>query len=87
MNLSIEAVWFTSRMPWRKFRGPMANARRKSSNGGRSTSYFPLPPNRQTLHEQDELHVIVRGNGVLVHDSGNRETFATGDIIVRCGWS
>src|SRR5215475_9127469 len=41
----------------------------------------PLPPNRQTPHAQDEIYVIVRGRGVLVHDSGKREPFSAGDIL------
>ena len=41
---------------------------------------IPIPPNRQTPHEQDELYVVVRGGGVLVHD-GKRDSFATGDIL------
>ena len=40
----------------------------------------PVPPNRQTPHEQDELYVVVRGRGVLVHD-GRRDSFETGDIM------
>jgi mannose-6-phosphate isomerase-like protein (cupin superfamily) len=40
----------------------------------------PVPPNRQTPHEQDELYVVVRGCGVLVHD-GRRDSFETGDLM------
>lgn len=40
----------------------------------------PVPPNRQTPHEQDELYVVVRGRGVLVHD-GKRDSFETGDLM------
>ena len=28
---------------------------------------IPIPPNQQTPHEQDELYVVIRGRGVLVH--------------------
>jgi len=40
----------------------------------------PVPPNRQTPHEQDEIYVVARGQGVLVHD-GKREPFACGDLM------
>lgn len=40
----------------------------------------PVPPNRQTPHEQDELYVVVRGSGVLVHE-GKRDPFETGDLM------
>lgn len=40
----------------------------------------PVPPNRQTPHAQDELYVIVRGHGVLVHGD-RRESFSAGDIV------
>jgi mannose-6-phosphate isomerase-like protein (cupin superfamily) len=40
----------------------------------------PVPPNIQTPHEQDELYVVIRGQGVLVHD-GRRNPFAAGDIL------
>src|SRR5438105_1574149 len=32
----------------------------------------PLPPNEQTPHAQDEVYVVFRGRGVLLHD-GKRE--------------
>lgn len=40
----------------------------------------PEPPNRQTPHEQDEIYVVVRGRGVLVH-GGRRDPFDAGDIL------
>src|SRR5262245_17712441 len=40
----------------------------------------PRPPNRQAPHEQDEVYVIVRGQGVLFHD-GKREPFQAGDLM------
>jgi len=40
----------------------------------------PVPPNRQTPHEQDELYVVIRGRGVLVHES-KRDPFGPGDIL------
>jgi mannose-6-phosphate isomerase-like protein (cupin superfamily) len=40
----------------------------------------PVPPNQQTPHEQDELYVVIRGRGVLVHDD-QRERFDSGDIL------
>ena len=41
---------------------------------------LPVPPNRQTPHAQDELYVVIRGHGVLVHD-GERSPFETGDVL------
>lgn len=40
----------------------------------------PVPPNRQTPHTQDEVYVIVRGHGVLVH-GGARARFGPGDLL------
>ena len=40
----------------------------------------PVRPNRQSPHTQDEVYVIVRGRGVLVHD-GRRDTFEAGDLL------
>ena len=39
----------------------------------------PVLPNVQTPHEQDEIYVIVKGRGVLVHD-GRRDTCEAGDL-------
>jgi len=44
------------------------------------TLSLPVHPNQQTPHTQDELYVIVRGSGVLVHD-GRRDSFDAGDLI------
>jgi mannose-6-phosphate isomerase-like protein (cupin superfamily) len=41
---------------------------------------IPIPPNEQTPHGQDELYVVIRGRGVLVHDD-NRDRFDSGDIL------
>jgi len=41
---------------------------------------LPVPPKEQTPHTQDEIYVIVRGRGVLLHD-GNRDQFESGDIL------
>src|SRR5262245_46694580 len=41
---------------------------------------IPVPPNEQTPHEQDELYVVIRGRGVLVHD-GRRDPFEAGDLL------
>lgn len=41
---------------------------------------YPLSPNIQTPHTQDELYVIVRGQGVLLH-SGERNAFGPGDLL------
>ena len=41
---------------------------------------LPVPPNQQTPHTQDEIYVVIRGRGVLVHD-GKRDTFEPGDLL------
>jgi len=41
---------------------------------------IPVAPNVQAPHAQDELYVVVRGRGVLVHD-GARDPFEAGDIL------
>ena len=41
---------------------------------------LPVPPNQQTPHEQDEVYVIIRGRGVLLHDGG-RDAFEAGDLL------
>jgi mannose-6-phosphate isomerase-like protein (cupin superfamily) len=41
---------------------------------------LPVPPNRQTPHVQDELYLVIRGSGVLVHD-GRRDPFESGDLL------
>jgi mannose-6-phosphate isomerase-like protein (cupin superfamily) len=41
---------------------------------------FPVRPNQQTPHEQDEVYVIIRGRGVLFHD-GKRDPFESGDVM------
>jgi mannose-6-phosphate isomerase-like protein (cupin superfamily) len=40
----------------------------------------PLRPNVQTPHEQDEVYIVMRGRGVLVHE-GTRESFEAGDLV------
>src|SRR5215813_8870869 len=40
----------------------------------------PVPPNRQTPHEQDELYIVVRGRGELIHN-GLRAQVETGDVM------
>ena len=44
------------------------------------TLSLPIPPNRQTPHDQDELYVVIRGQGVLIHGD-QRTRFAAGDIL------
>jgi mannose-6-phosphate isomerase-like protein (cupin superfamily) len=39
-----------------------------------------VPPNQQTPHAQDEIYVIIRGRGVLIHD-GRRDPFESGDVL------
>jgi len=41
---------------------------------------LPVPPNQQTPHAQDEIYLIIRGRGVLVHD-GKRDPFESGDLL------
>ena len=41
---------------------------------------LPVPPNQQSPHEQDELYVVIRGRGVLLHD-GERDPFESGDLM------
>jgi len=38
---------------------------------------LPLRPSQQTPHAQDEIYFIIRGRGVLIHDS-KRDPFAPG---------
>jgi mannose-6-phosphate isomerase-like protein (cupin superfamily) len=40
----------------------------------------PVPPTVQTPHAQDEVYVVVRGRGVLLHD-GKRDSFKSGDLL------
>jgi mannose-6-phosphate isomerase-like protein (cupin superfamily) len=40
----------------------------------------PVIPNQQTPHAQDEIYVIIRGRGILVHD-GKRSPFGEGDLM------
>jgi mannose-6-phosphate isomerase-like protein (cupin superfamily) len=41
---------------------------------------YPERPNRQTPHTQDEIYVVIRGRGVLLHD-GRRDSFEPGDLL------
>jgi len=41
---------------------------------------LPVPPNEQAPHTQDEIYVIARGRGVLLHD-GKRDSFEAGDLL------
>ncbi len=41
---------------------------------------LPLPPNQQKAHVQDEVYIITRGRGVLLHE-GQRESFEAGDCL------
>jgi mannose-6-phosphate isomerase-like protein (cupin superfamily) len=41
---------------------------------------LPLRPSQQTPHAQDEIYFIIRGRGVLIHDS-KRDSFESGDIL------
>ena len=41
---------------------------------------LPVPPNQQTPHGQDEIYVVIRGRGVLIHH-GKREPFESGDLL------
>jgi mannose-6-phosphate isomerase-like protein (cupin superfamily) len=44
------------------------------------TLSIPVAPNVQTPHTQDELYVVIRGNGRLVWNQ-NQQPFSTGDIL------
>ena len=44
------------------------------------TLSIPAAPTRQTPHEQDEIYVVLRGRGVLLHD-GKRDPFEVGDLL------
>jgi mannose-6-phosphate isomerase-like protein (cupin superfamily) len=39
-----------------------------------------LRPSQQTPHVQDEIYFIIRGRGVLIHDT-KRDAFESGDIL------
>ena len=41
---------------------------------------LPLRPSQQTPHAQDEVYFIIRGRGVLIHDS-KRNQFESGDLL------
>ena len=41
---------------------------------------IPETPKQQTPHTQDEVYVVVRGSGVLLHD-GKREPIGEGDLV------
>jgi mannose-6-phosphate isomerase-like protein (cupin superfamily) len=41
---------------------------------------LPLRPSPQTPHAQDEIYFIIRGRGVLIHDS-KRDQFQSGDLL------
>ena len=41
---------------------------------------LPLRPSQQTPHAQDEIYFIIRGRGVLIHDS-KRDQFESGDLL------
>jgi mannose-6-phosphate isomerase-like protein (cupin superfamily) len=41
---------------------------------------LPTPPNHQTPHAQDEVYVVIRGRGILLHD-GERDPFESGDLL------
>jgi mannose-6-phosphate isomerase-like protein (cupin superfamily) len=38
------------------------------------------PADHLTVHAQDEIYVVVRGRGVLIHD-GKRDAFEPGDLL------
>jgi mannose-6-phosphate isomerase-like protein (cupin superfamily) len=40
----------------------------------------PERPSQLTQHEQDEVYVVIRGRGVLLHD-GQRDSFQAGDLL------
>lgn len=40
----------------------------------------PVRPRPMTQHEQDEVYIVIRGQGVLFHD-GARDPFEPGDLL------
>ena len=40
----------------------------------------PARPNVQTPHAQDEVYLVIRGRGILLHD-GQRDPFEPGDFL------
>jgi mannose-6-phosphate isomerase-like protein (cupin superfamily) len=40
----------------------------------------PARPTAISAHDQDEVYVVVRGRGVLLHD-GERDAFEAGDLL------
>jgi mannose-6-phosphate isomerase-like protein (cupin superfamily) len=43
-------------------------------------AHAPPRPHRPTVHTKDEVYVVGRGRGVLVHD-GARDAFEAGDLL------
>lgn len=41
---------------------------------------MPVGPNVQTPHAQDEIYIVIRGSGVLVH-ADRRDAFTAGDLL------
>jgi len=41
---------------------------------------LPVLPNHQTPHVQDEIYIVVRGRGTLVHGE-KRDPFQSGDVL------
>lgn len=41
---------------------------------------LPVRPNVQTPHDQDEVYVILRGRGIIVHN-GQRDQCEAGDLL------
>ena len=41
---------------------------------------LPMPPNQQAPHAQDEIYVVIRGRGVLLH-ADKRDPFKSGDLL------
>jgi mannose-6-phosphate isomerase-like protein (cupin superfamily) len=39
-----------------------------------------VPPTQQTPHAQDEIYVVIRGRGALLH-GGERDRFEPGDLL------
>ena len=62
----------------------LVNGKRIASVAERGTlrvlCSWPLPPNVQSPHEQDEIYVVVKGSGVLFH-RGKRDPFSAGDAM------
>ena len=74
------------------FHIPLARARTEPNEAGRLSArlfghgtmtlryYKPLNPDRQPVHDQDEVYIVQRGSGWFVNE-GARHPFGPGDAL------